>query len=262
MNSLVRFWDKCSLTRPPYIHPDDLEIVRSRPHQFDRVVRSPKQFIESDSFGEFKDRSFHLSLLPVPFLGRLDTAKIVILLLNPGLGLSDYVTDSDKKHARWSKKVIRQQLDGAEYPFISLNPEFSWTGGFQWWEKKLREVLRVIAKKEFDGRYLDALKFLSKRLACVELVPYHSQRFGGSSLVDRMPSAQAALHYVKHTLVPKAREGRIKLIATRQIARWSLPKNCRHIIRYEGSLTRGAPLGPRTLGGAAMLEILGVGRSR
>jgi len=258
MNSLVRFWDECRLSKPPYIHPADVEVLNSRPSHIEQTIRSHKQFIESDRFGRFDDRRFHLSLLPVPYLGRLATAKVVILLLNPGLGLSDYLTDEDEVHSRWSKKVIRQELAGAEYPFISLNPEFCWTGGFQWWERKLRKVCTIVAEEKFQGRYIDALRFLSNQLAAIELVPYHSRNFNNSSFVDQLPSARVALDHVKSSLVPRARRGEIKLIATRKVAAWSLPKNCRHIIQYEGGLTRSAPLGPKTPGGEAILNALGI----
>ena len=141
MNSLVKFWSKCKQNKPPYIHPADAEVIKTKFNLFDAEVRTPRQFIKSQRFGNFKDRRFHLSLYPVPYLGRLDTAEIVLLLLNPGFGFSDYVTDQDAQHARWVKNVIRQDLTDTEFPFVSLNPEFCWTPGFQWWERKLRKVL-------------------------------------------------------------------------------------------------------------------------
>ncbi len=200
MNSLVKFWSKCKLDKPPYIHPDDCKLAKSQFDLFDFKVRTPAQFIKSEKFGDFKDRSFHLSLYPGPYIGHLDTAKIVILMLNPGLGFSDYTTDNDAEHARWIKKVIRQDLANAEFPFISLNPEFSWTGGFRWWEGKLRKTLTCLAEKNFRGSYFDALQYLSKQMACIEMVPYHSRGLSGSSLIKQLPSVQAAREYVSEVL--------------------------------------------------------------
>jgi len=160
--------------------------------------------------------------------------------------------------ARWAKKVIRQDFAGTEFPFISLNPEFCWTPGFQWRERKLRKVLTCIAYEKFEGRYLDAMKYLAKRMACIEMVPYHSQNFNGYGIVKELPSAKAAREYVSKVLVPKARRGEIKIIATRKVVDWALPKDCKHVVRYQGGLTRSAPMGPSTPGGTAILKRLGI----
>jgi hypothetical protein len=262
MNSLVQFWRGCDLTAGPYFHPEDLRVLKAKfPKLIDLKIRTHRDFVNDPAFGTFDDVKFHLSLLPGPYQGNLGTADIVVLMLNPGLGLADYYTDDNVEHSAQVKKLIRQDLDGMEYPFISLNPEYSWTGGFRWWEKKLRKVLLRIAEAKFKGRYVGALKHLSQRMACIEMVPYHSRTFGAGKIIKDLPSAQAAKSYVHETLLPKALQGEIKLIVTRKISYWGLPKHRRHVIQYEGGLTRGAPMGPETPGGKAVLAQCGVGSS-
>lgn len=231
MNSLVTFWNSFSWEEgPPYIHPADVPAVKKEPNLFDAGRRTHEQFVKSDLFGA-EDSRFHLSLLPSPYAGDLERAQVFVLMLNPGLGLSDYLADSDPNHSNWQRKMLRQDLGTTEFPFISLNPDFCWTGGFNWWEKKLRPVLQVIANEKFDGRYYEAMKFLSQRLASIELVPYHSRNFRAHKLISRLQSANSALDYVAGDLVPRALKGEIALIATRQAREWNLPKGYVHYNR-------------------------------
>jgi hypothetical protein len=110
MNSLVKFWNEYDLRKPPYIHPRDVAVVRQYPKLFDTRVYDATSFINSERFGAFKDSRFHLSLLPVPYNGRLDTARIVILLLNPGFGAGDYFVYHDDEHTTRVKRLIRQNF--------------------------------------------------------------------------------------------------------------------------------------------------------
>lgn len=253
-NSLVRFWNKCDLRKPPFIHPADLAIVKAYPESFDTQVRNLAKFIREKRFGDFSDNRFHLSLIPSPYGGRLDTADIVILLLNPGFGISDYHVDALSR--RWKQRVIRQKLRRAEFPFTSLNPNLCWRPGFMWWEKKLRSVIKRIAAEKFNGSYLDAMRSLSQRLAAIELVPYHSGSFNAHKLVKILPSALAAREYVYKTLLPMARRGKVTLIVTRKTKEWGLPKA--HVVTYKGGHTRGAHLSVGSKGGKAILKRYGI----
>jgi hypothetical protein len=251
MNSLVKYWNECD-SKGPYVHPADEKAIGKEAEFSDRRLLNHRKFIDSDRFGLSGDKTFHLSLLPVPYQGNLATADIFLLFLNPGLGLNDYYTDDDKLHSERHRRIIRQDLDGVDYPYLSLDPLFSWSGGFQYWEKKLRKHLRAVADERFGGHYVGALKHLGSRLATIEIVPYHSARFGAGRLIAKMPSAGQATSFVWEHLVPKAKAGAITLIATRQIKMLNLPENCKDIVVYKGPLARGAHLGPGTPGGDAI----------
>lgn len=252
MNSLVKFWSTQKFLKPPYIHSEDVEILRQFPTT--SSSRSHKAFLKSEEFGIEGDLSFHTSLLPVPYQGDLNNADIFIVLLNPGFGLSDYYTQDNKPHSKALRKIIQQDMKGIEYPFLSLDPEFSWSGGFYWWEKKLRRILQLVAKERCRDRYLDALKLLSRRMAAIEIVPYHSRGFGSRALIEKLPSAVVAKKFIEHDLVKKAKKGELTLVITRQATLFDLPKDCKDIVVYEGRHARGASLGPETRGGSAMVR--------
>ncbi|MGE4048544.1 MAG: hypothetical protein AB7F35_27055 [Acetobacteraceae bacterium] len=151
------------------------------------------------------------------------------------------------------KRTLAQDFSGVEFPFIWLNPEYCWHGGFYWWEAKLREVITIIAKQKFQGRYLDALRDVSTRLANIELIPYHSSSFSAHQLIRDLPSVHAARHFAQAALV--ANQGMKKIIVTRQVKSWDLPPNNADLIVYEGGHTRGASLGSRSRGGQAILKL-------
>lgn len=259
-NSLVNFWRRLDMSTPPYAHPDDFFVLRrGNGRHIDEELRNFESFVASDRFGNLDDHRFHLSLLPVPYGGNLARAEIVILLLNPGFSYTDYYAEYHVPAFRRRLETnLRQSFKGVEFPFLWLDPEFCWHSGFSWWEGKLRKVIDVVARERFKGRYLDALRDMSRRLAHIELVPYHSPSFRSHALINNLSSSQAARQFVQDALVPAARIGTRTIILTRQQSVWGLPRNRKEIVIYAGGLTRGASLGPNSPGGRAILQRYGI----
>jgi hypothetical protein len=193
--------------------------------------------------------------LPVPYIGNLNQADILIFLLNPGFTYSDYWAESKMPGFRVRlERNLQQSFEETEFPFLYLDPEFCWHPGFIWWEKKLRDVITDIAKQYFNGKYRAALRDLSRRLACLELVPYHSASFGDHALIEQLPSVQVVRQFVRDTLVPDANAHKRTLIVTRQVKVWGLPTNTKNTVVYEGGHTRGASLSVKSSGGDAILK--------
>jgi hypothetical protein len=259
-NELVNFWRRCSLAVPPFAHPDDLPILRQNGATFiDEEPTDFDAFIAGPRFGDFADHRLHLSLLPIPYSGDLSRAKIVILLLNPGFSYTDYWAENKMPDLR--KRLednLRQSFKGVEFPFLWLDPQFCFHSGFVWWEKKLRDVTTAIAEKKFKGRYLEALRYLSGKLACLELVPYHSSSFRAHALIEQLPSVKMAQRFVRESLAPDANAGRRTLIVTRQARAWGLPAGTKNLEIYEGGHTRGASLSTISKGGKAILQRLDI----
>lgn len=260
---LIDFWRRCELASAPFAHPEDLPILRQKDGRFiDAEPVSFDSFIAGPRFGDFDDHRLHLSLLPVPYGGNLSRAEIVILLLNPGFSYTDYWAETNMPAFRQRRKdTLRQSFKGIEFPFLGLDPQFCWHSGFEWWEKKLRAVITDIADKEFKGRYFEALRDFSQKVACVELIPYHSSSFRAHALTDQLPSAKMVRKFVRETLVPAANAGKRTLIVTRQAEAWGLPSGTKNVVIYKGGETRGASLSPNSRGGKAILRHYGISRS-
>jgi len=258
IDEFISFWRRCDLNARPCAHPDDWPILRQYGGQYiDEKPKGFNEFVASSRFGNFQDNRLHLSLLPSPYCGDLRTADIVVLLLNPGLGLTDYYSETCMPQFRHQlQKMLAQDFTGMEFPFVFLDPKYCWHGGFHWWEQKLRDVTTIIARKKFHGRYLDALRSMSKRLASLELIPYHSSSFNAHRLIKKLPSVRAAKQFVRRTL--KEIRDEKTIIVTRQVKSWELPGDTPNLIIYEGGHTRGASLGSKSRGGQAILERYGI----
>jgi hypothetical protein len=258
-DELIDFWGRCGLATQPLAHPDDLSILRQKRGKFiDADQVSFDTLMANRQFRGFDDR-FHLSLLPTPYLGDLRHAEIVIMQLNPGLEYTDYWAESKMPHFRNRlEHNLRQSFGGVEFPFLFLDPQFCWHTGFLWWEEKLRQVTSAIAESKFNGSYFDALRDLSTKLACVELIAYHSSSFRAHILINQLPSAKQALRFVRHSLVPDAETGKRTLIITRQVRTWGLPSGIEGLVMYDGGQSRGASLSPNSSGGKAILRRYGI----
>jgi len=159
------------LGKPPFIHPEDLPAMQNYAAE---LVTEPstnfRQFLVSKRFGDLSDHRFHFSLLPIPYLGDLNRADIFILQLNPGFNLVNYYAEWNvPAFRRRVEHSLREELDGVEFPFYSLDPELCWYSGYRWWEGKHRDIAATIANRKYKGRYLDALRELSQLIAVIRI---------------------------------------------------------------------------------------------
>ena len=116
----------------------------------------------------------------------------------------------------------------------------------------------ILARERYRGRYREALRELSSRIAAVELVPYHSAAFRGHRLIHQLASTIQARRYVVTQLRDKALCGQALVIITRKAAAWGLTRSRRRVIPYAAGHARAASLGSSTVGGRAMLARLGL----
>jgi hypothetical protein len=257
-NELVEFWKQYRLDGPPFVHPDDIDLLRANGRVVEKDAPDYVSYIAGTRFANQEDEGLHLSLLPVPYIGNLQNSKIVILLLNPGFEHSDYWAESHMPEFRMRlEQNLYQSFGGIEYPFFYLDPQFCWHSGFRWWERKLREVTRRIALGKFNGNYREALHDLSQRLACIELFPYHSASFKDRYLIGKLPSTKMASSFVQNSILGDTDANRRIWIVTRKAREWGV-KESDTVIVYTGGHTRGASLGPESEGGKAILQWYGI----
>jgi len=253
---IVEFWKRCPLDGPPFVHPDDREeISRRAPGALDELIKSYEGFVQSQRFGDFDDYAFHLSLLPAPYLGDLNRARIFLLLLNPGFDMADYYAEYQVPAFRQRAAAsLNQRFDGVEFPFLFLDPEFSWHGGFGYFERKLRSITQKVARQA-GVTYLDGLRQLARSLAVLQMVPYHSAAFRDNWAL-KLPSAAKARQFACEQIYPRAKAGEAIAVILRNGKQWDAPE-CPSIVSYTGPLARGASLGAETPGGKTILKFLG-----
>jgi hypothetical protein len=117
--------------------------------------------------GKVKGSEFELKIdsLPEPFIGNPDTARLVLLNLNPGHSPRD-VEDHRKPQI---KEIILANLhhECSEYPFYAVHPSFQGTGVEEYWRQYTRELQE--ASQLSDRAFSD-------RVMVIEWFPYHSQK--------------------------------------------------------------------------------------
>lgn len=241
IEALIEFWKKAPLDKHRYVHPDDQDQLK------ERFIHEP--IFTSDDYGlalregRLQNSKLHLTLLPTPYLGDLRNARVAILLLNPGLDATNFHT---ARHFPNLDKIMRGVIHQTTPYNPFLDPKWAWTSGFQWWERKLRGVAQIISKRNFNADYGKTLDLLSKEIACIELVSYHSTSFGGPT---NLPSAQAA----REAALEIASNANRTVIVTRSAAKWNLPA-ANNIITYGRGQARGASLSEKSSGGQAILR--------
>lgn len=260
---LLDQWKECALLwekkQPRYLFPGDEDLgnlkERISPHKsFDAFAKSPK-------FGEAEKGRFHLELLPNPFWGDLEHASIFLLLLNPGFNPAAWFLEEKIEDVRRRRlQNLRQDFEGEDYPFFPLDPAFCYHPSANYWRKKFGSLLGILGRKK---SYRQAAQLLARNVACLQLVPYHSESFRKLPRgLRNLPSIKASKDYVNEIVVPKAKAGNATLIVMRSEKSWISEKNLagieKHddIIIYKGSATRGAYISASGIAEQAILKRL------
>jgi hypothetical protein len=185
--------------------------------------KSWSTLISSDRFGALEGSAFHVGLLPMPYLGSLKHARVFLVSLNPGLGPPDYFGEHQVAAYREALLANLRQDGDARLPF--LEPNHSWHGGSAYWAPRLREIHQGVATRlKLTPR--ESLELCARRIAVLELVPYHSSNFRMSRRgIDAMGSTHLVRNFVFQELLPRHRKGDCKLIVLRSRELWLRPED-------------------------------------
>ena len=250
---LIKEWRTFSPDRPPHLFPQDRSNL---PEEDIILLNSFEDYINNPVFGDRSDTLLHTGLLPMPFAGSLSSASIFILMINPGLGHLDYYEQQISYLCEQVVRTIHQHNANDTYPFIWLNPSLAWTGGFRYWESKFHNLANTLMAQR-SLSYRAALQRLAQHIAVLELIPYHSKKFGAHRLISTLPSAQLMQDYVHDVLISRAHRGEALIIVTRLVKYWSLEEH-ENIILYQGGETHRAHLTVNSRGGKAIAQHLGL----
>lgn len=260
MQRLIKAWTDWAATTPPYVLKDDQEVLfTDESLEFTAPTYTTWEHVYSQpDLGKPGDTKLHLGLIPQPFCGDILNAEIYVLMLNPGYGPQDYFAELEvPAYRKAALHNLRQNFENEEYPFYMLNPKFSWSSGFVWWHKKFGLVIDSISKNT-GMSYAEARKYLSKKVASLELIPYHSTSYyDPSGWTKKLESAKLARDFVNNIVLPKVEQNEAILIVTRQVKEWNLPEH-ENITVYSNGEARGAHLSPSSRGGKAIIDRLSI----
>lgn len=258
--NLLDAWANWKPDLAPFVLEGDRALLNSQ--QSARAIvnrRSWQQASQSIDFCAPGDRRLHLGLLPQPFFGDVRSASIYVLLLNPGLGATDYYGEYEVPEYRSALLAnLKQEPRRGATPFLYLDPHFAWHGGFAWWNGKLAGVIERMAIA-WRVSFAEARSRLGAALASIELFPYHSASFKDSGgWLRQLHSVDLARAFVADHVVPKVRSGEAIVIVTRKAAVWNLPPELHGVVTYAATEARAAHLTPDSPGGRAILKHLQV----
>jgi len=167
---------------------------------------------------------FHPGLMPVPFVGDLERARVYLLMLNPSFK-PEYYLDEYKYH----QNIADNLAHTGEQSFWPVRDDDG-TDFEKYWRRVLRPVYNEIGS--WDP--------IEKNFAMLNLVPYRSRHFkcegmfGAESCKRMLAFAESDLATRKGTLVIVARRPRV----------WRVdPHDC-CLIRFSGVQCRGIQLHP------------------
>lgn len=144
-----------------------------------------------------------VNVIPEPFIGNPDTAKVVLLNLNPG-----YDEMVERCHSRPEiKEAIFQNLrhESRAYPFYAFNPVFAETGVASYWRQYTAALQREAGLNDRE---------LSQRLLVIEWFPYASTR--GGLPVKPVCASQSYSFELARELLARG----VEMIGTRSRERW------------------------------------------
>ena len=236
--SFLSYWGQFTPLAAPFAHPEDA--------------------------GSRYLRDFELSLLPIPFVGNLSEAEAIILMLNPGLDNEDIAWEKKLSFRCALERNLAQSFSADSLPHFYLDPAFQQHPGAGYWAKsrgipgkrdlqKLRSVIQAVARRD-DVSVATAQKHVARKVAIVQLAPYHSARLTRRDVLTKLPSARRARSFVDALIREKSK----LVIAARSVSDWGFtsPLNTEHLVVYKPTLGASASLTTASEGGRALLARL------
>ena len=241
----------------PYVLPADQRALA----EYQRLTVRHNSFAAycADPCFGLDDGRLHIGLIPQPYVGNLREADVFLLMANPGLGPLDYFAEEYSSEYRNTQFQDLHQRDVSG--FSSLNPKESWHGGGQYWQGRFRDLALGLCEST-DCSFKDAFEVLARRVACLQLVPYHSTRFGiPMKLRESLKSVQLMKGFVHQDLRPRASNGEILIIVLRRVDEWGLgSEESESILTYPRNLRRGAFISRKSPGYQKILAFLRASR--
>lgn len=129
--------------------------------------------------------NLRLDMMPGQFIGGLDNAEVVFLLLNPGFNEGDIT--SDLHLSSFANDIHLNHTDPYGSPFYVFNEGYEHTEIYKWWAR----ILKVLIDAGVS------IPTLRTKVMTIEYFPYHSVNYKNLPIV---PSQQLAFDLVNEAM--------------------------------------------------------------
>lgn len=164
------------------------------------VLPEDRSIIEDFNHRAKPEHQIRLEVLPVPFLGSLESANVVLLNLNPGIVEQDFeIFRNDKGYVEQNRRTLTFRSDPS---FFYLGERFSYTEGYKWWSKRLRKLIEVCGHETVAAKTM-----------CIQYFPYHSKEY-------KATTALAPSQHYGFSLVRRAIERGKTIVVMRSFHLW------------------------------------------
>jgi len=182
-----------------------------------------------DKYDEEEKKAYLIQpkISPEPFWGYLENANVYILSGNPGFGGIEEIIDRKSKFKeammgnlnrkssrliwldsdlRWDTRIKKEEVE--EKYVKGKKEEYIYHPGFDYWEKKTKELRKAIQKKyQLEGN----IEKIPLNICIIELFPYHSKKISGemNKCAKELPSRLFVDYYIEKAI----KEGKWIVIA-------------------------------------------------
>jgi len=128
------------------------------------IAEQDKEFF-SEPKNQKRLGNIQLNVLPEPYVGKINKAKIVFLLLNPGYREGDdQISRPGTDYFRENKLSL---IHESNPPFYVLDAKLKKSGGYKWWNRILNPLMKEgVSHKD-----------CSEKIMCIQYFPYHSVKY-------------------------------------------------------------------------------------
>ena len=106
----------------------------------------------------------HTEIMPAPFMGDVDKAPVVILMLNPGYTKEEDRVGYYNKYKDWWKMEIQHIHKFPDLPLFCLDEEYAKSSDY--WIKKLKPLTSVSSNEK-----------VARTICKIQFFPYHTEKY-------------------------------------------------------------------------------------
>ncbi len=145
---------------------------------------------------------FDWHCLPIPYMGPLATAKVVLLFLNPGLCALDHELAATEAGRHW---YAEQRTGHGNLPNNDEHADANlWLNGIL-------------------GQFGTTQEAVADTVAILDLCAYHSQNFRRlHEMTAALQSCRVSTHWAQNSLFPRAERGEVVVVCLRSPLYWGL----------------------------------------
>ena len=128
------------------------------------VLKKEQAVIEKFNQNVKDNFKIHSEIMPAPFMGNVQTAPIVLLMLNPGYDQEEELKGFYKEYRSFWKNEIQHIQSIPELPLFCLDERY--VNYSNYWEKKLKPLTLMTSREK-----------VAENICNIQFFPYHSLKF-------------------------------------------------------------------------------------